>query len=249
MTLRRLVLSYQRNAFDRSRSLRPGVFPEIRKSLAQHHRVEKYLIGPLRERRRHRVCGVAEQREPPLTRCAGNRMSKMRERRTGQVVVGQRREQSIDQVCPSGEIGPDHLDRPSRPDEVRRPRQVEPPLQIGSSSGPQANASVLADNDVRDVLLGDVGKGDQSLPAAPAGRLRRLRADDIANHRVQAVCTDQKIPFGEAAVVELDPRSVRVNRPLRLHDSCIGCDRPGNRRAAAREELDVAPSEQVRPTD
>ena len=77
---------------------------------------------------------------------AGNRMPKMRERRSGQVVVGQRREYSIDRVGPSGEVGPDHVDRTFRSDEVGRPRQVEPPLQIGAARRPQAEVSVLADD-------------------------------------------------------------------------------------------------------
>ena len=67
-----------------------------------------------------------------------------------------------------------------------------------------------------DVLVGDVREGDQSLPAAPAGRLRGLRADDVSNHRVQTIRTDQQIPFGRAAVFELDPHSVpRTDHPDR----------------------------------
>src|ERR1700758_1139623 len=75
---------------------------------------------------------------------------------------------------------------------------------------------MLADNHVCDMLVGDVWKGDQSLPAAPAGRLCGLRADDVSNHRVQAIRTDQEIPFGRAAVVELQPNSVlRTDDPDR----------------------------------
>src|SRR5260370_24015274 len=135
-------------------------------------------------------------------------MPKMRERRTGQILVGQCREYSIDRVGPSFEIGPDHIDRTSWSDEVGRPWQIEPPLHIRTSSRPQAKASVLADNHLCDVLVGDVWKGDQSLPAAPAGRLRGLRADDASNLGAQAIRTDQQISFGRAAVFELYPNSV-----------------------------------------
>ena len=89
-----------------------------------------------------------------------------------------------------------------------RPRQVEPPLHIGAAGRPQAEVSVLADNHQCDALVGAVRKGGQSLPAAPAGRLRRLRADDVANHRVHTVRADHQIPFGGAAVFELDPHPV-----------------------------------------
>ena len=143
-----------------------------------------------------------------LAAAAGNRMPKMRERRRRQIVVGQRREYLIDRVGPSCEIGPDHVDRTFRSDEVGRPRQVEPPLQIGAASRPQAKVSVLADDLQCHVLFGDVRKGDPSLPAAPAGRLCVLRADDISDLRVQAIRTDQQIPFGRAAVFEVDPHSV-----------------------------------------
>ena len=67
-----------------------------------------------------------------------------------------------------------------------------------------------------DVLVGDVREGDQSLPAAPAGRLRGWRTDDVSNHRVQAIRTDQQIAFGRAAVFELDPHPVlRTDHPDR----------------------------------
>jgi len=135
-------------------------------------------------------------------------MPKVRERRTGEVVVGQGLEQSIDRVRPSGESRSDHFDRPLWPDEVRRPRQVEPPLQTRSACGPQANASVLTDNDSCDVLVGHVGNRDQALPAAPAGRRGGLCAEEVANHRVQAVRADQKVSFSEAAVVEINPYPV-----------------------------------------
>src|ERR1700738_957088 len=102
-------------------------------------------------------------------------MPKKRDRRTGQILVGQCREYSIDRVGPSFEIGPDHVDRTTRSDEVGRPWQVEPPLQIRTSSRPQANVPVLADKHLRDVLVDDVWKSDQSLPAAPTGRFRALR--------------------------------------------------------------------------
>ena len=75
--------------------------PEIRERLAQHHRVEQRLIGPLREDGRHRVCGIAEQRHRAKARRAGNRMPKMREWRRRQIVVGQRREYLVDQVGPA----------------------------------------------------------------------------------------------------------------------------------------------------
>ena len=160
------------------------------------------------------MCGIAEQRNRAVAQRTGNRMPKMGERRTGQIVVGQCREYSIDRVGPSGEIGPDHVDRTSGSDEVGRPWQVEPPLQIGASGRPQANVAVLADNDQCGVLVGDVRKGDQSLPAAPAGRLRVQCADGISNHRVQTIRTDQQISFGRAAVFELDPDSVvRTDHP------------------------------------
>ncbi len=94
VTLRRLVFSYQRSALDKSVAA-VRCSPEIRKRLAQHHRVEQRLVGPLREGGRHRVCGVAEQRKRALAR-PGYRMPKMRVRRIGQIVVGQRREYSID---------------------------------------------------------------------------------------------------------------------------------------------------------
>ena len=65
-----------------------------------------------------------------------------------------------------------------------------------------------------DVLVGDVREGDQSLPAAPAGRLRGWRTGDISDLRVQTIRTDQQIPFGRAAVLELDPHPVaRTDRP------------------------------------
>ena len=108
-------------------------------------------------------------------------------------------------------MGADHLDRALRPDEVGRPRQVEPPLQLGTSRRPQAKVPALADDDVCDVLVGDIGeigKTDQSLPAAPACRLCMFGADDVSNHRVQAVGTDQQIAFGRGAVFELDPHPV-----------------------------------------
>ena len=57
-------------------------------------------------------------------------------------------------------------------------------------------------------------KSDQSLPAAPAGRLCRWRTGEFANLRVQTVRTDQQIPFCRAAVLELDPHPVtRADRP------------------------------------
>ena len=136
-------------------------------------------------------------------------MPEMRERRRRQVVVGQRREYLIDQVGPPCEAGPDHLDRTFRPDEVGRPSQVEPPLQIGPTGGPQAKVSVLADDLHCDILFGDVGDGDQSLPAAPAGRLRGFRTGDMSDLRVQTIRTDQQIPVRAAAVFELDPHPVR----------------------------------------
>ena len=67
-----------------------------------------------------------------------------------------------------------------------------------------------------DVLVGDVREGDQSLPAAPAGRLRGWRTDDVSNHRVQAIRTDQQIAVGQAAVFELDSHPVaRTDHPDR----------------------------------
>src|ERR1700676_3294425 len=91
---------------------------------------------------------------------------------------------------PCREFGPDHLDRTICSDEIRRPRQVEPPLQIGAARRPQAEVSALTDNVHCDVLVREVREGDQSLPAAPAGRLRGWCADDLANHRVQAIRTN-----------------------------------------------------------
>src|SRR6185312_12518158 len=118
--------------------------------------------------------------------------------------IGQRREYLIDQFGPACEIRPDHVDRTFRSDEVGRPPQVEPPLQIAAAGRPQAKVSVLADDLYCDVFVGDVWESGQSLPAAPAGRLRRFRAGDISDLRVQAIRTDQQIPLRAAAVFELD---------------------------------------------
>ncbi len=149
----------------------------------------------------------------------------MRERRRRQIVVSQRRENLIDQVGPSCEIGPDHLGRTFRPDEAGRPRQVEPPLQIGAASRPQAKVSVLADDLHRDVLVGNVREGDQSLPAAPTGRLRGFRTGDVSHHRVQTIRTDQQIALRAAAVSELDSHPVlRADRSdhARIAPDAIG---------------------------
>ena len=64
---------------------------------------------------------------------------------------------------------------------------------------------MLADGQERDVLVGDVRKRGQSLPAAPAGRFRVSGADDVSNPRMQAIGTDQHISLGCAPVFELDP--------------------------------------------
>src|ERR1700739_2843808 len=105
-------------------------------------------------------------------------------------------------------MGPYHIDRPFRSDEVVRPWQVEPPLDIAAASRPQAQVSVLADNHQCDMLVGNVRKAHHSLPAAPAGWLRMWCADAVSNHRVQPIRTDQQISLGRAAVFELDPHSV-----------------------------------------
>ena len=172
----------------------------------------------------------------------------MRERRGRQIVVGQRREYLIDQLGPPCEAGPDHVDRTFRPDEVGRPPQVEPPLQIGAASGPQAKVSVLADDLHCHILFGDVGNGGQSLPAAPAGRLRGFPTGDMSNLRVQTIRTDQQIPVRAAAVFELDPHPVlRIER--RGHTGvaldAIGRESPPADGRAGRGE---GPSGRARPT-
>ncbi len=67
---------------------------------------------------------------------------------------------------------------------------------------------MLADGKECDVLVGDVRKRGQSLPAAPAGRFRVSGADDVSNPRMQAIGTDQQISLGCAPVFELDPYPV-----------------------------------------
>jgi hypothetical protein len=86
--------------------------------------------------------------------------------------------------------------------------QVEPPLQIGAAGGPQTKAPVFADDLHCDIVFGDVGDGDQSLPAAPAGRLRGFPTGDMSDLRVQTIGTDQQIPVRAGAVFELDPHPV-----------------------------------------
>ena len=92
--------------------------------------------------------------------------------------------------------------------EVGRVPQVEPPLQIGAAGGPQAKASVLADDLHCHILFGDVGNGGQSLPAAPTGRLRGFPTGDMSKGRVQTIRTDHQIPVRAAAVFELDSHPV-----------------------------------------
>jgi hypothetical protein len=65
-----------------------------------------------------------------------------------------------------------------------------------------AKVSAFADDQERDVLVGYGRKRGQPLPAAPAGRFRLTRADDLADLRVQAIRTDQQIALGRTAVVE-----------------------------------------------
>ena len=67
---------------------------------------------------------------------------------------------------------------------------------------------MLTDGEERDVLVGDVRKRRQSLPTAPARRLRVTGSDDVTNLRMQAVSTDQQIPLDHAPVRELDPHPV-----------------------------------------
>ena len=75
---------------------------------------------------------------------------------------------------------------------------------------------MLTDDHVCDVLVGEAGQADHSLPAAPAGRLRGGRANDVPNHRVQTVRTDQQISLRPAAIFELEPNSVvRADHPDR----------------------------------
>ena len=59
---------------------------------------------------------------------------------------------------------------------------------------------MLADDDVRDMLVGDAGKGDQSLPTAPAGRHRRLRAEDIANAALYALEQPPSVDVNEIII-------------------------------------------------
>ena len=67
---------------------------------------------------------------------------------------------------------------------------------------------MLADREECHVLIGDVRKSGQSLPATPAGRLRVSGADDVSDLRVQAIRTDHQISLGDAPVFELDPHAV-----------------------------------------
>ena len=136
-------------------------------------------------------------------------MPKMRVRRIGQIVVGQRCEYSIDRVAPSREIrsritsiGRSGLTKPCDHGKSNHHCTSEPP----AGHRPRFPCSPIAISATR--LSAIVRKGGQSLPAAPAGRLCVLGADDVSNHRVHAVRTDQQISFGRAAVFELDPHPV-----------------------------------------
>ncbi|VBA47686.1 hypothetical protein LAUMK191_00945 [Mycobacterium attenuatum] len=97
----------------------------------------------------------------------------------------------------------------SRPDEVIRPRQVEPPLHIAAPGGPQAGISAVTDDDLRNLPVGEIRQREQALPATPTGRCRVPGAgDDVSDRGVQAVCADQQISFGRTAVAEFDPRAI-----------------------------------------
>src|SRR5262249_56421302 len=108
----------------------------------------------------------------------------------------------------------DHVDRAFGSDEAVRPRQVEPPLHIGAAGRPQAEVSVLTDDEECDVFVGDVRKRRESLPTAPARRLRVTGTDDVADLRMQAVSTDHQIPRCGSPVLDLDPHPAAAASPF-----------------------------------
>ena len=68
---------------------------------------------------------------------------------------------------------------------------------------------MLADDDQRVLLVGDLRQRHQSLPATPAGRGGVVRGDEVTDGRVASVGADHEVAVGAGAVIEVDPHPAR----------------------------------------